>query len=83
MEKIIKGLRGLANGLLVTLRNNFRKKSTIQYGYAPRWSKLEQRRIAPRFRGRFVLLRDSNSGELRCTGCKILRAILSGTLYYR
>lgn len=70
VEKIIAGLRGLANGLMVTLRNNFRKKSTIQYGYAPRWSKVEQRPIAPRFRGRFVLLRDS-SGELRCTGCKI------------
>lgn len=71
VEKIIAGLRGLANGLMVTLRNNFRKKSTIQYGFAPRWSKQEQRPIAPRFRGKFVLLRNKGDGELRCTGCKM------------
>ena len=70
-KKILSGLHGIVNGMSVTLRNNFRKKSTIQYGFAPRWSKRQARPIAPRYRGRFVLVRDEASGELRCVGCKL------------
>jgi len=58
-------------GLGLTLRENFRKKVTYQYGYAPRWSKEQARPISPRYRGRFVLIREPETGELRCTGCKI------------
>jgi NADH-quinone oxidoreductase subunit I len=71
LHKGISGLRAIAGGLLVTLRNNFRKAVTIQYGYAPRWCKEEQRPIAPRYRGRLTLLREPATGELRCVGCKM------------
>ena len=71
IQKCIAGLWAIVVGLQVTLRNNFAKKVTIQYGYAPRWSKAETRPIAPRYRGRFVLVREPETGELRCVGCKI------------
>lgn len=71
VNKCISGLWAIASGMMVTLRNNFRKKVTIQYGYAPRWSKEEQRPIAPRYRGRFELVREPETGELRCVGCKM------------
>lgn len=71
VHKFIHGLGAIAAGLTVTLKNNFRKPVTIQYGYAPRWSKEEQRPIAPRYRGRFQLIREPETGELRCTGCGI------------
>ncbi|HEY3376548.1 MAG TPA: NADH-quinone oxidoreductase subunit I [Armatimonadota bacterium] len=67
----IDGLLAIVRGLMVTLRNNFRKKVTIQYGYAPRWSTQATRPIAPRYRGRFVLVREPQTGELRCVGCKM------------
>jgi len=69
-KRFISGVRALSEGLWVTLKNNFRKPVTIQYGYAPRWSKPETRPIAPRYRGRFLLIREPETGELRCTGCK-------------
>ena len=70
--RVVSGLRGLTTGLWVTLKNNFfRKRVTIQYGYAPRWSKQQTRPIAPRYRGRFVLIREPETGELRCVGCKM------------
>lgn len=65
------GIQALVIGLSVTFKNVFRKPVTVQYGYAPRWSREETRRIAPRYRGRFVLLRDEESGDLRCTACGI------------
>lgn len=71
LSQFASGLKALLAGLLVTLRVNFRAKSTIQYGYAPRWSKAETRPIAPRYRGRFVLVREPETGELRCVGCKL------------
>ncbi|MHB9133056.1 MAG: NuoI/complex I 23 kDa subunit family protein [Armatimonadota bacterium] len=69
--KFISGCWALTIGLWTTLKHVFRKPVTIQYGYAPRWSKTETRPIAPRYRGRFVLVRDPESHELRCTGCGI------------
>jgi NADH-quinone oxidoreductase subunit I len=71
IKLITRGMHGLLKGLGVTLRNNFRRTVTIQYGYAPRWSKPEVRVIAPRFRGAFALIREPETGELRCTGCGI------------
>ena len=71
LKKFIDGLWAILSGMLVTLRVNFRKKATIQYGYAPRWSKQETRPIAPRYRGRFELIREPETGELRCVGCKM------------
>ena len=70
VTKFFAGMRGLSIGLWVTLKNNFRKPVTIQYGYAPFWSKQQTRPIAPRYRGRLVLIREPETGELRCTGCK-------------
>lgn len=68
--KFVSGVKALTIGLWVTFKNCFRKPVTINYGYAPRWSKQETRPIAPRYRGRFVLVREPETGELRCTGCK-------------
>jgi len=65
------GLLAIMQGMWVTLCHVFRKPVTIQYGYAPRWSKQQTRPIAPRYRGRFILVREPETGELRCTGCKI------------
>jgi NADH-quinone oxidoreductase subunit I len=70
LQKVTRGIGGLIVGMGVTFRNVFRKPVTIQYGYAPRWSREETRPIAPRYRGRFVLTREPETGELRCTGCK-------------
>ena len=69
--KFFAGIKALVIGLATTLKNVFRKPVTIQYGYAPRWSKPETRPIAPRYRGRFELIREPETGELRCTGCSI------------
>ncbi len=66
-----KGLWAIRGGLWTTFRNAFRKPVTIQYGYAPRWSKQETRPMAPRYRGQFALLREPETGELRCTACKL------------
>lgn len=71
LKQFIQGLAAILTGLSVTLRNNFRKPVTYQYGYAPRWSKEEARPIAPRYRGRFVLIREPETGELRCTACRM------------
>ena len=71
LHKFFAGLLAIVQGMWVTLCHVFRKPVTIQYGYAPRWSRQETRPIAPRYRGRLVLLRDAESGELRCTACKI------------
>ena len=71
-RKVVAGIEGLGLGLWVTLKNNlFRKRVTIQYGYAPRWSKQQTRPIAPRYRGQFALIREPETGELRCTACKM------------
>lgn len=69
LAKILNGIKALGNGLRITFINNFRKPVTYQYKYAPRWSKESERPIAPRYRGRFVLVREPKTGELRCTGC--------------
>jgi NADH-quinone oxidoreductase subunit I len=71
LVKFFRGFAAILAGLGVTLRNNFRKPVTIEYAYAPRWSKTATRPIAPRYRGRFFLIRDPQSSELRCTGCKM------------
>jgi formate hydrogenlyase subunit 6/NADH:ubiquinone oxidoreductase subunit I len=72
---IWRGVWGLVKGLWVTMGENIRTwvkgPVTVQYGYAPRWSKTAKRPVAPRYRGRLVLLRDAASGELRCTACGI------------
>lgn len=69
--KFIAGAVAIGQGMWVTLINVFRKGVTVQYGYAPRWSKQAARPIAPRYRGRFVLVREPETNELRCTGCGI------------
>ncbi len=71
LNSVVSGLWAIAEGLWTTLKNVFRKPVTVQYGYAPRWSRQETRPVAPRYRGKFVLVRDAESGELRCTGCKL------------
>ncbi len=71
IKKVTSGIWAIMVGMSVTFKNNFRKPVTIQYGYAPRWGKKETRRIAPRYRGRFELIREPETGELRCTGCGI------------
>lgn len=71
LRQFVAGLVAIAAGMLVTLRNNFRKPVTVEYGYAPRWRKAQARPVAPRYRGRFVLLREPETGELRCVGCKM------------
>jgi NADH-quinone oxidoreductase subunit I len=71
IRQFCSGLWAIGVGLWTTLRNNFRKPVTYQYAYAPRWSTPEARPIPPRYRGRFVLVREPETGELRCTGCKI------------
>lgn len=71
IRKVASGIWAILVGMSVTLKNNFRKPVTIQYGYAPRWGKKETRPIAPRYRGRFELIREPETGELRCTGCGI------------
>lgn len=71
-QKVISGIWGLLLGLWTTLKNNFfRKRVTIQYGFAPWWSKQQTRPIAARYRGQFVLIREPDTGELRCTACKL------------
>lgn len=70
-HKVTSGIKAILTGMSVTFKNNFRKPVTIQYGYAPRWGKKETRAIAPRYRGRFELIREPETGELRCTGCGI------------
>lgn len=71
ISQFIIGIRAIGMGLWTTLKHVFRKPVTIQYGYAPRWSKQQVRPIAPRYRGQFTLIRDPESGELRCTACKL------------
>ncbi|HOF86486.1 MAG TPA: NADH-quinone oxidoreductase subunit I [Armatimonadota bacterium] len=69
INNVVSGIRAILVGMRVTWRNNFRKPVTIQYGYAPRWGKTETRAMSPRYRGRFTLIREPETGELRCTGC--------------
>jgi NADH-quinone oxidoreductase subunit I len=73
--QIVRGVKGLIVGHAVTMmeniRTNVKRPVTYQYGYAPRWSKLEARPIAPRYRGRFVLLRNPETGAAKCVGCKL------------
>lgn len=57
----------LFQGLMVTLRNFFRKKVTIQYPE-------EETPISPRFRGMLALRRYPN-GEERCIACKLCEAV--------
>ena len=71
LQKVTSGIKAIVVGMSVTLKNNFRKPVTIQYGYAPRWGKKETRTIAPRYRGVFTLIREPETGELRCTGCSL------------
>ncbi|OPZ87482.1 MAG: NADH-quinone oxidoreductase subunit I [bacterium ADurb.Bin429] len=71
IKNVISGIKAILVGMSVTLKNNFRKPVTIQYGYAPRWGKKETRPVAPRYRGRFELIREPETSELRCTGCGI------------
>lgn len=71
IKKVASGIWAIMVGMSVTLKNNFRKPVTIQYGYAPRWGKKETRAIAPRYRGQFTLIREPETGELRCTGCSL------------
>lgn len=57
-------LASLVNGLLVTLRQMFRRPVTVQYP--------EERVVWPdRTRGRLVLPRDPATGAHRCTACLI------------
>lgn len=71
LTQFFSGLKAIMGGMWTTFIHVFRKPVTIQYGYAPRWSKQETRPIAPRYRGEFVLVREPETGELRCTGCKL------------
>lgn len=71
VKQFFSGLLTIGQGLWTTLKNAFRKPVTYQYGYAPRWSKEQQRPIAPRYRGKFELIRDPDSAELRCVACKL------------
>jgi len=71
ISTFFSGIWAISMGMWTTLKHVFRKPVTIQYGYAPRWSKQETRPIAPRWRGRFELIRDTDSGELRCVACKL------------
>ncbi len=71
LTKFIGGIIAILQGLWITLKNAFRKPVTIQYAYAPRWSKTSSRPIADRYRGRFQLIVEPETGELRCTACKM------------
>lgn len=54
-------------GLMVTLKNFFKKKVTIQFPE-------EQTPLSPRFRGMLALRRYPN-GEERCIACKLCEAV--------
>jgi formate hydrogenlyase subunit 6/NADH:ubiquinone oxidoreductase subunit I len=75
LTQLFAGLRAIAIGMSVTLKNNFRKPVTIHYGFLPKWrvtpAPPTERGMAPRYRGRFALIREPETGELRCTGCKM------------
>jgi len=59
MEKIY--LPAILNGMMITIRHFFRKKTTIKYPE-------QKREFAPVYRGMHVLKRDENGAE-RCTAC--------------
>jgi NADH-quinone oxidoreductase chain I len=59
---VIRGLLGLANGFLMTLRHVFRRPITVQYPE-------ERREPAERFRGLHALRRYPGTGEERCISC--------------
>jgi NADH-quinone oxidoreductase subunit I len=54
-------LPAIINGMLVTIKHFFRKKTTIRYPEV-------KREFAPVYRGMHVLKRDENGAE-RCTAC--------------
>jgi len=59
MERIY--LPAILNGMLITIKHFFRKKTTIQYPE-------QKRSFAPVYRGLHVLKRDEKGAE-RCTSC--------------
>ena len=60
-------LSELIQGLIITGRNFFEKKTTIQYPE-------EETPLSPRFRGMLALRRYPN-GEERCIACKLCEAV--------
>ncbi|OGT51266.1 MAG: NADH-quinone oxidoreductase subunit I [Gammaproteobacteria bacterium RIFCSPHIGHO2_12_FULL_42_13] len=69
IKKIIRSftLWELLQGMRITLKYFFRKKTTILYPE-------EETPISPRFRGMLALRRYPN-GEERCIGCKLCEAV--------
>jgi len=59
LEKIY--LPAILNGMLITIKHFFRKKTTVKYPEV-------KREFAPVYRGMHVLKRDENGAE-RCTSC--------------
>lgn len=57
----------VCQGMMITLRNMFKKKLTLKYPH-------EKTPISPRFRGEHALRRYPN-GEERCIACKLCEAV--------
>ena len=63
---IADGLKTLATGMKVTMKEYFTPKSTEQYPE----NRKTTLRVAKRHRGRLVMLRDEN-GAVKCTACTL------------
>jgi len=63
---MLKGLRGIVEGLATTLGSVFETPVTVQYPE-------QKRKVSPRFKGRHVLKRYENGLE-KCIGCSLCAA---------
>ncbi|MCS7336873.1 MAG: NADH-quinone oxidoreductase subunit I [Verrucomicrobiae bacterium] len=68
IKEFCLGLHSLATGLAVTLEQFFRRPVTVHYP----WEVLE---LPARYRGHIVLVRDEQTGRLRCIACKMCERI--------
>ena len=62
--EIYSGLKSLAGGMWITLREFFKPTITVHYPH-------ETLNIPPRFRGHIELVRDAATGQPKCFVCKL------------
>lgn len=65
---MLDGAKYIAQGMGVTLKHFFKKRTTVQY---PK----EMRNFHPRFRGAVAMVRDQETGKERCVGCGLCSAV--------
>ena len=74
---IAAGLKTLATGMKVTMKEYFTPKSTEQYPE----NRKTTLHVSPRFRGRLVFVRDENEAY-KCVGCTLCeKSCPSHTMY--